>query len=452
MSTNRDEFNGVDFRDERLNKRYIKMVEEIKDNPSLSFPKQMTRWADLKGLYRFFANYKVTYKEILSSHIDNTVKRCFQEEVVLIIQDTTYLNYSHHPQVKGMGYIGEKENFNFTGMLVHSAYAVNGKDKRPLGLVHQEVIIRGEKIPKDETKKERLLRKRESEKWREGLLASYKLLREHKKVIQVCDREADIYFFIKKIVEKGQGFVIRCANKHRSTEKGHIFEEIKKAITLGYTNVEIQRNGKRKKRIAQVKIKSCKLNIKAPKIVNLKGENLPINVIIVEEKNPPSSKEKLFWILLTSENVDTNEDCLRVVRYYGSRWLIEDFHKGLKTGCGIEERQLQSREKLKKLLGMFSVITYQLLLLRYQAKNSDSGAGEITLTPVQIAILEDKFPKESCNLTPNNVLLLIARLGGFIGRKSDKSPGWLTLMRGMYDLHLIEQGFILATEKLMGKG
>ncbi len=445
-----DEFNGVNFRDERLNKRYIKVVEEIKDNPGLSFPKQMNRWADLKGLYRFFANERVTYEEILSSHITNTAERCFEEEVVLVVQDTTYLNYSHHSKVKGMGYIGVKENL--IGMLVHSAYATAGCDKRPLGLIHQEVIVREKKVNKGETKEERLSRKKESEKWKEGLTATHKLLSGHKKVIQVCDREADIYFFIKKIQELGQGFVIRCANKHRSTGEGNIFEEIKKAISIGFTNIEIQRNGNRKKRIATVEIKSCKVNIKAPKIINRKGEDLPINVIIVEEKNSPNSKEKLFWILLTSENIDTNEDCLEAVKYYQCRWLIEDFHKGLKTGCKIEDRQLQSKEKLMKLLGMFSIITYQLLQLRYQAKSSDNVGGEIILNPIQIEILKDKFPKEGCNLTSNNVLLLIARLGGFIGRKSDKSPGWLTLMRGMYDLLLMEQGFVLAMEKFVGKG
>ena len=377
----------------------------------------MDRWADLKGLYRFFANDKVSYKEILSPHISNTVKRCFKEEVVLVVQDTTYLNYSHHPKTKGMGYICRHENL--IGMLVHNGYAVSGKDKKPLGLIHQEVIVREKQAAKEETRKERLKRKKESEKWEKGLTASHELLSGHKKVIQVCDREADMYIFIKKVMELRQGFVIRCAYKQRSTEDSHIFEEIKKAITVGDTKVEIKRNGNRKGRIANVEIKFCKVKIKPPQIINHKGDNLPVNIVIIEEKNPPNKKDKLSWILFTNEEVNTNEDCLKIMRYYQSRWLIEEFHKGLKTGCGIEERQLQNRESLKKLLGMFSIITYHLLLLRFQAKSSDNCVGEIILNPIQVMILKDKFPKESCDLSPNNVLLLIARLGGFIGRKSD---------------------------------
>lgn len=101
---------------------------------------------------------------------------------------------------------------------------------------------------------------------------------------------------------------------------------------------------------------------------------------------------------------------------------------------------------------MFSVITYQLLLLRFQAKSPATAGEEVVLNPIKSEILRAKFPKESGDLNTHTVLILIARLGGFIGRKSDKSQGWLTLMRGMYDLFLMEQGFILATNRLVGKG
>jgi hypothetical protein len=116
-----------------------------------------------------------------------------KEDVVLFIQDTTYLNYSHHPSTEGLGSIGTKENF--IGMLVHNGYAVSGEDKKPLGLLYQKVMIRKGKTKKcKETEKESI-------KWQECLEESKRLLRGHKKVVQVCDREADIYFFIKRIKE-----------------------------------------------------------------------------------------------------------------------------------------------------------------------------------------------------------------------------------------------------------
>ncbi|MCL5409076.1 MAG: IS4 family transposase [Candidatus Omnitrophica bacterium] len=309
-------------------------------------------------------------------------------------------------------------------MLVHNVYGVSGKDRKPLGLIDQQIIVRNKRIKKEETKKEKLSRKRESEKWEKGLIASSELLKGHKKVIQVGDREADIYLFIKRVLEKEQSFVIRCGEKGRSTENGHIYDEIKKANIIGNTEIKIRRNGNRKKRTANIEIKSCKTNIMAPKIINKKCESLAINIVIVEEINPPINTDRLYWILLTGEPVDTFEDCMKVVKYYQFRWLIEEFHKGLKTGCKIEDRQLQSREKLEKLLGVFSITVYQLLLLRYLSKNPSSV--EIILSPLQMFVLQKQFPKESWDVRSKNILLLIAKLDGFIGRKSDGSPGWIT--------------------------
>lgn len=218
-------------------------------------------------------------------------------------------------------------------MLVHNAYAVNGLDKKPLGLLDQQIMVRQKRVKTDETRQERLSRRKESEKWTRGLITTHKLLSGHNKVIQVCDREADIYFFIKQIQELGHGFVIRCANQRRSTIGGNIFEEIKKANHIGSTDIEIPRNGNRKKRIASVDIASCKVQLKAPKIINRSGSDLTVNIAIFEERKFQDNPNRLLWVLLTSEDVQTYEDCLKVVKYYQSRRLIEEFHKGLKTGC-----------------------------------------------------------------------------------------------------------------------
>jgi hypothetical protein len=442
MSIIKEEIIGADFRDKRLSKRYVKIVEQIQGNTDMSFPKAIPDdWSELKALYRFFTNERVTHKNILMPHRDNTVERCMKEDVVLFIQDTTYLNYSHHPYTEGLGSIGTKENF--IGMLVHNGYAVSGEDKKPLGLLYQKVMIRKGKVKKrKETEKESI-------KWQEGLDSSNRLLKNHKKVIQVCDREADIYFFIKKIQELGQGFVIRCA-WDRKTESGHIFEDIKKADLQGYTRIKIERNGKRKGRTVKAGIKSCKVKILAPKSIDRQGPALDINVVIVEEVGPPNKESKIHWVLLTSENIEGKEACLKVVKYYQSRWLIEEFHKGLKSGCKIEERQLQTRAQLEKCLGMFSILCYNLLLMRHEVKKGI--AGEIILNPIQMNFLKKKFRKESRGkITPQRALRLVARQGGFIGRKSDGSPGWLTLMRGMYDVILAEAVYVQVLED-MGKG
>jgi hypothetical protein len=141
---------------------------------------------------------------------------------------------------------------------------------------------------------------------------------------------------------------------------------------------------------------------------------------------------------------------LCIIGYYKARWIIEDFHKGLKTGCRIEERQVTTRQQVENVLGVFAVIAYQMLLLRFLADQQNGLPAEIPLTDCQRSILRFQYPREY-NETPEQCLRLIARIGGFIGRKSDGHPGWLTLMRGMHDLLLVEQGVVLAN-KSMGKG
>jgi len=179
-------------------------------------------------------------------------------------------------------------------------------------------------------------------------------------VIQVCDREADIYLFVKRIIELAQCFVIRCAYKNRTTESGNIMDEIKRAKKVGRTEIKIEKNGTRKERVARVEIKRCRCMIKAPTIMNRKGKPLPLNIVIVEEISNTGGQEKLEWILLTGEPIETFEDCMKVVGYYKSRWQIEEFHKTLKSGCKIEERQIESTEGLIKVLSLFSIVAYQI--------------------------------------------------------------------------------------------
>lgn len=443
-----DEFDGTAFGDQRLNARCRQIADSVGANPSLSFPQQAATPCDLKGLYRFYANDQVTHEEILRPHLQYTIQRCLAEPIVLLIQDTSTLNFD--AELPGLGLIDGSTRK--CGMLMHNVYAVSARDKKPLGLVQQQLIVRTGKVAKKETSAQWRERKKESAKWSTGLLAGKAALPTHRKVIQVCDREADIYDFIKQIKDVEQGFVIRCA-QNRSTETGKLFSDIAQAEVRGTGLVKIARNGNRKARTAQLIIKSCVVQLRPSQKQNRQGPVLSVNVVIAEEAQSPVGVVKLHWVLLTSEPVATVDDCWTVIRYYQMRWLIEDFHKGLKTGFQIEKRQLQTQGQLAKVLGMFSVLAYQLLLLRYCAQLADTDAGTIDpgLSEDQITILKLKNPKESEPLTPRRMLFLVAKLGGFIGRKSDGLPGWLTLMRGMYDLLLLEQGFIMGKE-LVGKG
>jgi hypothetical protein len=443
------EFKGLYLGDKRLHTRCFGILQTVSANPALSFPKMSENWGRLKGLYRFFDNKKVTREKIMEPHVLNTVQRCLDTDVVLAVQDSTLLNYSHHLSAEGLAPMFSSGEGGW-GMMVHSVFAVNGRTKEPLGILHQEVIVRETRYPREESYRQRLSRPRESEKWTTGLRKVKTLLPSHPKIIHIGDREADIYLFIKEILASEEGFVIRCT-RNRSLAEGYLFETVQQGDLKGSTSIPIPRNGNRPGRVATVEIRACAVKMLAPNVVRHIGTIIPVNAMMIQETKAPSGQEPLHWILLTSEPIEREEDCLTVMRYYQSRWMIEEYHKGLKTGCKIEDRQLSSKQQLENVLGLFTVMVIRLLYLRFLAKQSLAPSEKHGLTEFQIKIIRHKYPKECKDLNPATLLVLIARMGGFIGRKSDGTPGWLTLMRGMHDLFMIEQGMLLANQ-LVGKG
>jgi hypothetical protein len=132
------------------------------------------------------------------------------------------------------------------------------------------------------------------------------------------------------------------------------------------------------------------------------------------------------------------------IEWYTCRWLVEDYHQCLKTGCAIEKRQLQEGERLLRLLGFLAPVAARLLQLREIAR----------LTPKRLAIAE--MPKELVKLVavladvPPDSLTVgdfwrhVARFGGYLGRRGDGPPGWKTLWRGWLYVQTLIEGVHLA--------
>lgn len=437
----KSEFLGLNFGDKRLNHRLEQILGILVQNSKDSFPTLTRSWPWLKGLYRFFSNAKITRTNLMRTHEQNTRERCLKEQTVLVIQDTTSITYQSAGKIDGLGYIDDR--IIKRGMLVHGALAVSGETGKPLGIVHQQIIVRNTMHKKNESREETLKRKRESQKWTNGLKKSHELLTGVKRIVHVSDRESDIYDYINEIKNLNDGFVIR-AGQNRSTNDGLLFESLDKHDHKGVIEFEIMKKGGRKGRIAVLNISSRSIEIHPPKAGGRKGLPILINIICAAESS--EHKDKLKWFILTDNQVDTLDDCRKTIQFYKHRWQIEDFHKGLKTGCSIEKRQLETREQHEKLLSVFSVLAWYGLLLRYNARTEDNA--ELTMNDIQIKILKERYPKEKID-NSRSVLRLVAMLGGFIGRKSDGNPGWQNLIRGLNYLETIEIGVKLA-KKIYG--
>jgi hypothetical protein len=443
------ESDQVSFGDVRIDNRCKHLLRSMYACPDKSFPKMTDSWGALKACYRFLNNEKVTRDKILAAHLQQTVHRSINRKAILAVQDTTTLSYPTHRSTVGLGHVGTRDSGLGYGMLVHSTFAIDIDSHEPLGILHQEVMVRDSVHPKEETYKERLTRPRESDKWINGVKMVKELLPLHSRIIHVADREADIYFLMKEIVDADHFFVIR-QTRDRKTDDGTMTASLTMAQEKGSMSIDVPRNGTRKARRAIVSLRSCSVVVHPPRVINRVGTALKVNVVVVTESMPPPGGAPLSWVLLTNEPVDSLEECIRIVQHYQARWGIEEFHKALKTGCSIEQRQVNTRGRLENVLGLSTIIAMVLLHLKYEARINEQAPTE-TITPTQLTILRKKFPHLSENASNKQVLHHIARLGGFLGRKSDGNPGWIVLMRGYYDLLLIEQGYLMAL-LLVGKG
>jgi hypothetical protein len=171
--------------------------------------------------------------------------------------------------------------------------------------------------------------------------------------------------------------------------------------------------------------------------------SIAVTVVRVDEVS--EADDPIQWVLLTTESVDTFDDVLTVIEYYSLRWRIEDWHKALKTGCKIEERQLQTWERMEVLLSVYSVIAWKVLELRELARGEDSVAPELLLSEAERAVLETKFPELS-GQSGKVYAVHVAKLGGYLDRGSDPPPGWQTMWKGLQKLRMWAEGYELGAE------
>jgi len=439
------EFKGVELGDQRLNKRCQAVVKAVGSNPGKSIPQACEDWGSTKAAYRFFENKDVERKLLLEPHIKSTIERANVRKEVLAIQDTTVLNFIGRPGTEGLGPIGTTEGSQ--GLVVHNSLAVDLGTGEVLGLLDQEVWAREGRYPREETSAERRQRPRESECWQRGIQAVVdKRLR--CRVISVFDREGDIYEVLAQLNREGQGYVIRGSwDRLLKGDQGHLFELVRQSSPLGKIQVEVQVKRDQVKRTALLTVRQVTVALCPPKFLKRQGESLTVGVTEVYEEHAPKGCSPLRWILLTSERIQTLEECARVVRIYTYRWKIEEFHMGLKTGCRVEERQFQNRQRLESFLGIANVISIMLLRLRDLARMETSK--NHGLTDIQFKILHQRTPDLGSRPSVRAVLRAVARLGGFLARKGDGEPGWRTLWRGMYDLLLMEHGYLLSKNELL---
>lgn len=438
------EFETIPIDDERIVKRLTKTTKLLSEHPDSSIPEACGGWAETKAAYRLLNNKKVTHQAIITGHRQQTVERIKEHEMVLCIQDTTSLDYTNHPNTAGLGLYSDSEKSK--GLLIHSALAVT-PNGLPLGLLSQEIWTRDpEKRGKKHNRRKLTTDEKESSKWLNALDSSMQGIPNNVMTVTVCDREADIYDFLNKAISQNRHLLIRIAQNRRIVEEHkYIKAEVENQPIAGEIAVNIPRDVENKipPREVKLNIKYCPVTVMSPKNrSNTKMlPNLKLYAVLAEEINPPEGVKPIYWLLLTTLPVNTLQEAEEKIKWYTQRWKIERFHYVLKSGCGVENLQLETSKRLQNAIAIYSIIAWRILWLTYEARENPDSPCETILKKNEwqaiYCVVNNTIELPETPPSMKEIVLLIAKLGGFLARKSDGEPGAKVIWRGLKKLDYI---------------
>ena len=444
----RTAFPDLDLGDARLNRRFEAVARACLEHPGDSFPDKFHDPAGYIGCLRLLNHPAVTHGALLSCHQVAVLDRIERHPgTVLIVHDTTDLDFSgHRTLADGLGQIG---NGGGRGFLCHNSIAVDPQSSSIFGFASQILHCRPVVDKKEPVAAKRQRADRESRLWLRALDEIGPAPAENRWV-HVADRGADIFEFLQALTDRGERFVIRSTHNRAlelaegEEDKPHLLHDYMRSLPPEATwAVEVGATPKRQARTALVCSSTRRLTVRPPHVRKgeYRREELTLTVVRVWEQSPPEGEEALEWLLLTGEEEAGGEDKgalgRRVAFWYSRRWVVEDLHKGMKTGAGVEKPQLQDVESLKAAIALLSVVAVALVNLRIAARDEEKAKEPAAryVPRLWVKVLSIWRHKGERDLSVREFTLALARLGGHLNRKSDGLPGWLTLWRGWERLH-----------------
>jgi len=410
------QFSNVKMKDARLQKRAVQIAQGCAEHPDKSLPDRFEDWAGIKAAYRFFDNPKASHQTLQQPHYQEVLEKArWSEELVLFIQDGSELLFNSHPWTHGLGPTADCAG---NGLMFHSCLVAKyheSKETEILGLSYQEAWIRPDKKLVDSPK--------ESEVWLRTLKKSGC---PQKNWVSVGDRANDIYDFLHGAIGDGWKFTVRARHDRKVEINGaqeRLFPWIRRQTAKCKSTLFVKANGKEFSGEVELEITWAKARLLA---ADKKNSVTAEEVTYIRVWCP--ERPKLEWLLITNLAVENEADAQRIVEIYRRRWLIEDYHKALKTGCRIEDNQLKQASRILALLGIVGVIATQLLAMREHCRLSPETRVEEVVPKSCIMLMEQRLRLKL--KTVRDYWRCLARLGGFIGRKSDGDPGWQTIWKG----------------------
>jgi hypothetical protein len=450
-----EEFGATDLGDERLRQRLLILAHDFFSRPQASIAQACGNRAKTKAAYRFFDHPKVNAQAILESHREATLGRCAAEAVVLAVQDTTALDYATHAATEGLGDIGNAQGKSL-GVWLHSTLAVTPSGVA-LGLLEVQDWARDpDEFGKNERRNRLPIQEKESYCWLKSFATAAQFQRRlpRTRVVSVGDREADIYELFESAERErrggGCGLLVRAQHDRAvKAEQGHLWAQMEQAPLGGGLEVQVPRRAGQRARRARLAVRFAEVRLRPPQLKASLGE-LTVWAVLAQEEDAPAEVEPIRWLLLTTLEVKDFEAAVEKLRWYLQRWNIEVFHKVLKSGCRIEARQLESVEQLRRCWMLDVVVAWRIVYLTKMGREAPELPCTVAFEDYEWKALWS-FVHRSMELPAqipalNEVMRMVAGLGGFLGRKGDGHPGVKSLWLGLQRLNDIASSWLLYVE------
>jgi IS4 transposase len=447
------EMQTANLGDERLTKRLISLLDTLGSTPEESIPVACGGWAETKAAYRFFDNDKVSAEKILMPHREASLERIKQQKTVLLIQDTTTLNFSGQHKRTDIGPLNHDKH---RGILLHPTIAVT-PERLCLGVIDTYHWAR-EELHQWESREEKNrenhkipLKEKESYKW----LISYRKAQEiaalapHTQIVTVADREGDLYDLYHEAYTSQQTssayWLIRAmANRrlldnHNNLQSLKLIEAVKSTQPIGVIDFELPARNKNERRRVKQALYVGKVRLSPPdrKRKKTKYQIVETQVVIATEIDVPPEQEPLEWILLTNIAIDNANNAQEIVKWYLCRWQIEIYFRVLKSGCKIEKLQLETQSRFDVCLTLYMIIAWRILYLTMLARECPKISCHVVFTEEEWKVAymmayRKRPPKKPIQLSM--MINLIAQFGGYLNRAGDGEPGPTALWIGLQKL------------------
>ena len=430
------ELQGLNLSDERLNQRSLSLLQRLEQHPKDKLSRACQGWAETKAAYRFLNNAKVSAQSLLKPHIESTLERIKYHKRVLCISDTSFISYSRHKPIKGMG-PAYKHSDN--GYFLHPSIAVS-QEGINLGCLHHYTFVRDNKLDKYKTQSKRPIEEKESYRWLESYQAIDKAqiqLQEQgseTKLVFITDREGDFYELFALASKGSADFLIR-AQKDRIIGSQRIENPAQSSNYLGTIEFEMAGRKGLRARTVQQSLYTARMSIRA-KRGKQKLEGISTTILWAIEENPPEGIKGLRWILLSNLRVDDIDQAKKLIDWYKMRWSIETYFDVLKNLCKVEELRLRNFNGLENACALYQIITWRVLYMMSLSRARPDIRASCIFHETEIkviycatgTILEGKQPSLA------QVVTLLAQLGGYLNRKNDGPPGYRIISRAYIDI------------------